>query len=138
MKADMHYNLELFWSYRDMMRVPGRYYYEQIVKNILLFVPFGILPALLIKKLASIKVIVPLAFLFSFYIELSQLLFRRGLFELDDLFNNSLGALIGYGIFYAFHGLITNKIDKTTRFILGLLPCLTVSSFFIVIYFIKK
>jgi glycopeptide antibiotics resistance protein len=120
-----------------MMRVPGSYYYEQIVKNILLFVPFGFLPALLIKRFNSIK-IVPLAFLFSFYIELSQLLFRRGLFELDDLFNNSLGALIGYGIFYAFHGLVTNKIDKTTRFILGLLPCLTVSSFFIVIYFIKK
>jgi glycopeptide antibiotics resistance protein len=138
MNADMLYNLKLFWSYQDMMRVPGYFYYKVIVLNILLFVPFGFLPAFLIKRFNSIKIIVLLAFLFSSYIELSQLLFRRGLFELDDLFNNSLGALIGYGIFYSFHGLFTNKIDKITRFILGLLPCLTVSSFFIVIYFIKK
>ena len=138
MYEDMHYNLELFWSYKDMLRIPGYSYYKEIVLNILLFIPFGFLPVLLIKRINQVKVIIPLAFLFSLYIELCQLLFRRGLFELDDLFNNSLGALIGYGISYSLHSLFTNKIDKTRRFMLGMLPCLTVSLFFIIVYFIKE
>ncbi len=134
----MRYNLDLFWSYRDMIRLSGNYYFEQIVLNILLFVPFGFLLVFLLKRLGSIKIIVPLAFLFSLSIELSQLIFKIGLFELDDLFNNTLGALIGYGLSYAFHGLITNKVDKLRRLILGLLPCLTVSAFFIAVYYIKN
>lgn len=40
--------------------------------------------------------------IFSFFIETSQLILKRGFFEQDDMIHNSLGAMIGY--------IIANKI----------------------------
>ena len=37
-------------------------------------------------------------FIFSSVIELSQLLLKRGLCEFDDVFHNTLGCVIGYGV----------------------------------------
>ena len=138
MRNAIDYNLDLFWSYKDMLRVPGNYYFKEIVLNIALFVPFGFLPSMLFKKLDSIKVIVLLAFIFSLFIETSQLVFKVGLFELDDLFDNTLGAVIGYGIFYSLDSLVTNKKEKVKRFVVGLIPFIVVSVFFMAIFFIKN
>ena len=33
-------------------------------------------------------------------VEFSQYYFRLGLFEFDDIFNNVLGALIGWSVFH--------------------------------------
>jgi len=137
MAKDIDYNLELFWSYKNMLMVPGMSYFKEIVLNIVLFVPFGFLPIILFEKLNSIKVIVPLAFMFSLYIELSQLVLKIGLFEYDDLFDNTLGALIGYGIFFSLNSLISNSKNQITRFVLGLIPFFIVSAFFIAIFFVK-
>jgi len=52
------YNLDLFWSYKHMLRVQGNYYFKEIVLNIALFIPFGFLPPILFEKLDSIIVIV--------------------------------------------------------------------------------
>ena len=132
------YNLDLFWSYKDMLRVPGNYYFKEIVLNIALFVPFGFLLPMLFEKLDSIKLIVLLSFIFSLFIETSQLVFKVGLFELDDLFDNTLGAVIGYGIFYSLGSLISNKKEKVKKFVLGLIPFIVVSVFFVAIFFIKN
>lgn len=35
----------------------------------------------------------------SIMIEATQLLMSRGFSELDDVFNNTLGAIIGYGLY---------------------------------------
>ena len=40
------------------------------------------------------------AMVFSFVIELLQLIFRCGLFEFDDMIHNTLGATIGYGVWW--------------------------------------
>ena len=103
-----------------------------------MFVPFGFLPWMRFEKLDSIKVIVLLAFIFSLFIETSQLVFKVGLFELDDLFDNTLGTVIGYGIFYSLDSLVTNKKDKVKRFVVGLIPFIVVSMFFMAIFFIKN
>ena len=39
------------------------------------------------------------AFAVSLTIELTQLITKRGLFEFDDMFHNTLGAIIGYGVY---------------------------------------
>lgn len=74
------------------------------VLNILLFVPFGyLLPKLVFKvdeKRKSLFIKVTLAgFLCSLIIETAQLVFRCGIFELDDLIKNTMGAAIGCGVF---------------------------------------
>lgn len=64
------------------------------VLNMLLFVPFGyLLPQL--KPLKWYKVI-GLGFLTSLLIETCQLVFRFGVFELDDLVKNTMGAALGW------------------------------------------
>lgn len=35
----------------------------------------------------------------SFSIEMFQLLFKRGFAELDDMMHNTIGCMIGYGIY---------------------------------------
>ena len=59
--------------------------------------PFGFLLSFICTKNALLK-----SFLFgaafSACIELSQLFFKRGLCEFDDLFHNTLGSVVGCGI----------------------------------------
>lgn len=82
-------NFYLFWSYRFFFR--DLYVQKQVLNNILLFVPVGTI----VSKLKPRWNTVVLTFLFSLAIEILQFLTARGLFELDDLVNNTLGGLIG-------------------------------------------
>jgi glycopeptide antibiotics resistance protein len=76
--------LQLFWSWS----VPALR--EQIIMNIVAFIPIGILAGLLYKGKGIL-----IAVAFSVLIETMQLAAGRGLFELDDIVHNSAGALIG-------------------------------------------
>ena len=67
--------------------------------NILLFVPFGYLLPLLWKRADRWWKVVLCGFLLSLLIELTQLVTHLGMFDLDDLMNNSLGAFLGWGCF---------------------------------------
>lgn len=40
--------------------------------------------------------------MFSVLIEFSQLLFRRGMFDADDIVSNTIGTIIGLGLFLLF------------------------------------
>ena len=82
-----HLRLELFWSYK----VVGKQF-NQIICNVLLFIPFGV-----VLRLLGINTLVTLliGFTFSCSIELLQYLLKLGLCELDDVFHNTLGTLIG-------------------------------------------
>jgi glycopeptide antibiotics resistance protein len=69
------------------------------VLNIALFVPFGLLIALRRGKQSHlIKAFIMtglLSFLLSFSIECTQVVTQTGLFEVTDMFNNTLGGVIG-------------------------------------------
>ena len=64
--------------------------------NILLFVPFGYLLPLLWKWADRWWKVVLCGFVLSLLIELTQLVTHLGMFDLDDLMNNSLGAFLGW------------------------------------------
>ena len=64
--------------------------------NILLFVPFGYLLPLLRKRADHWWKVVLCGFVLSLGIELIQLVTHLGMFDLDDLMNNTLGALLGW------------------------------------------
>lgn len=77
------------------------------VENLILFIPFTFLGAGCFSKKMSdgvsfviiIKHSIVISFIFSMAIELSQLFFRLGTFQLADLFYNTMGGLVG-GIIY--------------------------------------
>lgn len=84
-------HLELFWSYRSMFSDPSLFW--SILDNILLFVPLGAILYRLCPRKAVL--LIPLAI--SILIEGVQYFSASGLCELDDVINNSLGGVIGYG-----------------------------------------
>lgn len=84
-------NLLPFWSYRKWSAADVRW---QIYMNIFLFIPYGAI-------LKSLRVRYPalIALLTSMLIELMQFAFARGLCEIDDVINNTMGAAIGCSLF---------------------------------------
>ena len=74
-------------------------WFWQIILNIILFIPFGFMFPIIKPKLS--KVTITYGFMFSFAIEIMQYITGRGLADIDDLINNTLGAAIGYLIYRA-------------------------------------
>ncbi len=76
----------------------GRMYWERRL-NVLLFIPFGYLICMVWKKLQRWWRTAIAGIAFSMIIETVQLFTSRGWFDLDDLFLNTMGTLIGYGLY---------------------------------------
>ena len=95
------------WSYQKawtgdaMMR-------EEIILNILLFVPLGYL--LCFSGLGWWKVVL-VGVCLSLTTEVVQYVTRLGLCELDDLFSNGLGTLIGIGVYNGYE-IIMRRIKR--------------------------
>lgn len=78
---------------------------ENILGNIILFMPFGIIFPLITN--GKFKKILTAAIIFSLSIEIIQFLFALGSADIDDLLFNTLGAYIGL--------FITNTIMKKSN-----------------------
>ena len=88
-----------FWEYARVIKNQGRrYFLGQIIGNITLFIPLGFMLPFLpkFKNVKLVKVFL-IGLCFSVFIELTQYVTGRGLMEFDDAFNNTLGAVTGYG-----------------------------------------
>lgn len=91
-------NLALFSSYREAWYEFSLRDWQYIYFNIAMFVPFGIFLPLLFKRFSALRWTLLATLLFTAFIEILQYITGVGIFELDDLFNNLLGALIGFGL----------------------------------------
>lgn len=91
-----------FWSWQMVLRYHNFQLLWQILLNILLFVPLGILLA--INRDRSAKATVLTGFGLSLCIELCQLVFRLGLFEWDDILHNGAGCALGILVVRAYRG----------------------------------
>jgi glycopeptide antibiotics resistance protein len=69
---------------------------KNLLGNIILFMPFGFLIPILWSKTNSSQKIIIISIIFSFVLEISQLILHLGSFDIDDIFLNTLGALLGY------------------------------------------
>lgn len=68
---------------------------EDLLLNIILFVPFGFLLPFLWPKLNSWKTTL-IGLLFSVCIEITQYIFQLGCCDIDDIINNTFGTFLGY------------------------------------------
>ena len=92
------YILVPFWSYRAIAEgVEG--IIPEVFWNVVLFIPIGILFMLFLTCKRKWVITVIIGFLLTTAIELIQLIFHRGYFEFDDIFHNTLGTVIGIGIY---------------------------------------
>lgn len=72
--------LELFWGYDQSEE---SIYIDKIL-NIAVFIPIGVLAGIVFKKYRVLKALL-VGLLVSLTIELSQLTWKRGVFDIDDL-----------------------------------------------------
>ena len=90
------HTLKMYMFHADHFNV--RTWFINVVGNVAVFVPFGIaVPYLLNMRL--------MRFAFSFIavllvIEFLQLILRRGSFDIDDVLLNTIGAVIGYFVYW--------------------------------------
>lgn len=78
-----------------------------LIGNIAMFIPIGIVWPSLYRKLDTHKKVIAAGVGFSLFIEILQLPFYDRVTDIDDLILNSLGFLLGYGIY-----LLVKKLRK--------------------------
>ena len=102
--SNEYYSYELipFWSYWEILNGSKSLFWEDVLNVIMLF-PMGILLPIMMEDDAGNKGFrraILIGFLTSLTIELLQLVTKRGLFEFDDMFHNTLGVAIGYRLYW--------------------------------------
>ena len=90
------WNFHLFRAWREAWNNYSVKNWANVLLNVAMFGPLGFLLPLLGKKFRKWYVTIPAGFATSLAIELFQLAFGRGICDVDDLFCNTLGAVIGY------------------------------------------
>ncbi len=111
-------SLHLFRGWREAWNGFTTQLWLNVLLNVAMFVPLGILLPLLTKNYRRWYLTLAEGFGTSLVIEVIQYITARGLFDVDDLFNNTLGAMIGYGLLMVCLTLF-GKEKKTISRILG-------------------
>ncbi len=86
-----------FWSWYEVVVHHNRRLFEEILLNILMLLPVGMLAASINRNL-QLRHALCIGGLLSAAIECTQLLLRLGLFEWDDIVHNTLGCVLGVTI----------------------------------------
>lgn len=97
------YNLEplrtvkLYFNLHNGVTFSGRL--VNLLGNVVVFIPFGVLLPLLIRKLRSVLMLTLWTALGILLLETLQMLLRVGSFDVDDLLLNLMGVWVGYILF---------------------------------------
>lgn len=91
--SEVGFNFSPFWSYAAIKNGQEQLVMEHIL-NVLVFIPIGLLGMLLSKK-NKLLISTFQGILFSFAIEISQYIFKKGFAELDDVIHNTVGCVFG-------------------------------------------
>ena len=112
-----HYNLVLFkeikrfWNYREQLGMFATV--SNLLGNILIFIPFGFFMPMASKR-RSFFATAMYSLLLSMIVETSQLFMQVGSFDVDDLFLNTIGGMLGF-ITFAICNVIRRNYAKKTK-----------------------
>lgn len=99
-QAGYSYNLELFkeikrfYVYRKQLGMQA--FLLNVVGNVAAFLPFGFILPIVSRRGRYWYKAFFLTFLLSLCIEVTQLVFKVGSFDVDDLFLNTIGGILGF------------------------------------------
>ena len=130
----MSFSLDELYKNRSINLIPfmgsvivnGRIYINEIIDNILVFIPLGIYICML-KEDWSILRKISVGFFISLGIEVLQFILAIGATDITDLIGNTLGGIIGIGVFYLFSKLFKNKTNKIINILALIVTILLVS-----------
>lgn len=112
---EQKFSFELFSSYRMAINHFQLREWRNIILNIIMGVPLGILLPCLFEKMRHWWLTYLSGLLFTLLIETTQLITHRGIFEMDDILNNTLGCMIGFGLFILSHTLYQKTKKKPIK-----------------------
>ena len=95
------YYLQPLWSYSVLYNK----LLAQLILNVMLFIPIGFFVGGALKK-KHIAYAIEIGFALSLFIEITQLITTRGVFNVDDIIHNTLGCVIGFSCFVLCYKLI--------------------------------
>lgn len=109
--TEYRYNLVLFKELKRFINYREEIGFESFIINIFgnvcAFVPFGFMLAIISENNRKLISVTLITFIFSLTVELLQLISKVGIFDVDDLFLNTIGGILGYLIFK-----VVNSIRK--------------------------
>ena len=91
--------IPLIQTIRFLRYLENPFVIRNLLGNLVLLAPLGIFLPLLFRKSRKFTVVVATGFLVTLSIEVFQLLLRFRVFDIDDLIINTIGAVLGYGLF---------------------------------------
>ncbi len=133
--------VSFFYSYKEAWISASVSAWRNIILNILMFVPLGFLLPIGIKRFEVFWKTYLVGFLLTVFIELIQLVFARGIFEVADIFNNLIGTMIGFGcyrIVMLVVTLIQNKKPKWISTLILQVPFIIAIILFMAIYIVYQ
>ena len=106
--------------------VNGKIDVSEIINNILVFIPVGIYVCMLKKDWSILKKI-SVGFFISLGIEVLQFVLAIGATDITDLIGNTLGGIIGIGVFYLFSKVFKNKTNKIINILASIATILLIA-----------
>lgn len=101
------FNFKPFTWLGDITNIEKNFIIKQIIYNIILFVPYGLLLPAAIKKMRKCSMIVIVIMVTTVLIEVIQYFIGRSA-DIDDIIMNLFGGILGYGLFL----MINKGFDK--------------------------
>lgn len=124
------FNFKVFDSLRYAWYTGNRMEWRNIILNIILFVPFGFFIPICFQRFRRVLYILILCIMTTSIIEWTQCLLKIGVFQVDDIINNTLGGIIGFGFYMCLYAMYFQKCKRKT-ILISLMPfTLTVLFFF--------
>lgn len=87
-----------FWSYLAYIKGEDNTLLIENIMNVIVFIPIGLMLAYVLPKKSIWKAAL-FACILSISIEVMQLVTKNGFCEIDDVIHNTLGCVIGYGLY---------------------------------------
>lgn len=102
-QAKYAYNFELFKEIKRFYTYRGQLGLEAVLLNlggnVIGFMPFGFILPIISRRGRYWYNTCMLGFLLSLCIEVTQLFFKVGSFDVDDLFLNTIGGILGFVVY---------------------------------------
>ena len=96
-QAERMFDFTPFWSYRAILAGKTALL-TQAIMNVVAFIPIGLLLGCAFDRMKWWQVLL-IGGAFSLLIETLQFVLKRGFAEVDDVWHNVVGCLVGYGVY---------------------------------------
>ena len=112
---EYEYKINFFTSYRWFFEHNGEQVLRQLLINFVMLMPVGFLLPVVIKAKHKYLITMALSLLLTVFIETMQLITKCGSFEVDDIINNFIGAVLGMLVYALCSKLLKSKINKVNK-----------------------